>query len=176
MKVNLAAQVLSDTVANALEELYGDQVVETVRFIRHMNKFFDSMNTRNINEEVCKRQSNLKEYSQLNDCRFQYLLQDFLWYFSDWEERVGNRAENFTKSQRHCMMLSTQTVKGIKISVNSIVESTKFLLAEGAKFVLTNQFNQDPLEEHFAHYRYKGGSNDNHQYLKLKIPLLNLEW
>jgi len=32
MKVNLAAQVKSDSVANALEMLYGDEMSETVFF------------------------------------------------------------------------------------------------------------------------------------------------
>ncbi|XP_033730198.1 LOW QUALITY PROTEIN: uncharacterized protein LOC117319517 [Pecten maximus] len=46
MKVNLAAQVLSSSVGNALEELYGDSVNETVAFIRNFNKFFDCLNVR----------------------------------------------------------------------------------------------------------------------------------
>jgi hypothetical protein len=41
MKVNMAAQVLSLTVANALEMLYGDNISETVNFLRVMNQFFD---------------------------------------------------------------------------------------------------------------------------------------
>jgi hypothetical protein len=38
MRVSLAAQVLSSTVANALEHFYGDVYSSTVRFIRMMNK------------------------------------------------------------------------------------------------------------------------------------------
>ena len=39
-KVNMAAQVLSSTVANALEMLYGDNISETVNCLRVMNRFF----------------------------------------------------------------------------------------------------------------------------------------
>ena len=37
----------------------------------------------------------------------------------------------------------------------------RFLLNQGAPFVLTHHFNQDPLEEHFSQCRHKGGANDN---------------
>lgn len=46
MKVRLAAQVLSETVANSLEMLFDESVSETVTFIRMMNKFFDCLNVR----------------------------------------------------------------------------------------------------------------------------------
>lgn len=59
MKVNLAAQILSDTVANALEELYDEQVSGTVNFIRNMNNFFDCMNVRSLFEGRNKRNPNL---------------------------------------------------------------------------------------------------------------------
>ena len=48
-----------------------------------------------------------------------------------------------------------------EISVHSIVDSVKFLLDSGAQFVLTHAFNQDPLEQHFGHYRHKVGDNSN---------------
>ena len=61
MKVNLAAQVMSATVANALEMYYPPQVVaEIVTFINHINKFFDCLNTRSISEGIGKRNPNLQ--------------------------------------------------------------------------------------------------------------------
>lgn len=35
------------------------------------------------------------------------------------------------------------------------------MLEEGAEFVLTHNFNQDPLEQYFGHLRHKGGANQN---------------
>ena len=161
MKVNLAAQVLSSSVASALEVLYGEQVSETVNFIRHMDKFFDCLNTRNLNEGKAKKNPNLAEYRRVDDPRFDYLLNDFLGYFDAWQTSVENRNGNYTKGQRSMMQLSHQTLKGLRITVHSVVDCTRYLLSQGVEFVLTNVFNQDPLEQHFGHYRHKGGSNDN---------------
>ena len=35
------------------------------------------------------------------------------------------------------------------------------LQEEGVKFLLSEKFSQDPLEEHFARHRRMGGCNDN---------------
>ena len=36
-----------------------------------------------------------------------------------------------------------------------------FLSGENAKLLLSEKFSQDPLEQHFAPHRRKGGCNDN---------------
>jgi hypothetical protein len=46
MRVSLAAQVLSASVANAIEHVYGEQAKSTVDFINIMNKWFDIMNVK----------------------------------------------------------------------------------------------------------------------------------
>ena len=161
MKVNLAAQVLSDRVAAHLEDAYGDSVSRTVEFIRHMNKFFDCLNTRHLYEGRDKRNPNLDVYTDADDPRLSYLSDAFLLYFDEWERSVDERPGNFTSQDRVKMQLSHQTLDGLKISVRSIVACVKFLLAEGAPFVMTVVFNQDDLEQHFGHYRHKGGACDN---------------
>ncbi|XP_048241342.1 uncharacterized protein LOC125374488 [Haliotis rufescens] len=176
MKVNLAAQIFSSSVGNALEDLYGDPVQETVNLIRHMNRFFDCLNTRSLQEGIIARNSDKKEYRSINDPRLHYLLNEFLDFFKAWEDSVMRRHGQFTLSQRKRMMLSHQTLKGLKISVNSIVECVRFMLTAGAEFVFTHRFNQDPLEEQFGQYRHKGGSNDNpsvyavkHAFSQMKV-------
>ncbi|KAK6196393.1 hypothetical protein SNE40_001627 [Patella caerulea] len=171
MKVNFAAQVLSDTVACALEEAYGTSVLGTVEFIKHMNKFFDCLKTRNLLECKRTRNTNLSAYTSVDDLRFTYLLYDFLSYFRRWEKSVEERPGSYSKSQKQCMLLSNQTLKGLRISVNSIVECSKFLLREGVEYVLTSRFNQDPLEEQFSHLRHKGGANDNPTVYDIKNNL-----
>ena len=47
------------------------------------------------------------------------------------------------------MFISLQTHEGIQISVHSVTEATKYLLAQGMEFVLTERFNQDCVEEYF---------------------------
>lgn len=47
-------------------------------------------------------------------------------------------------------------------AVNSFVSLCRELLAEeGVQFVLSDKFNQDPLEEYFVKQRSIGRSNDN---------------
>lgn len=71
MRVRLAAQVFSATVANALELEYGDQFSETVKFIRLMNKFFDLINSKNLKEGQMKRNPNLNPYCDPVDIRLE---------------------------------------------------------------------------------------------------------
>ena len=174
MKVSYAAQVLSSTVANAIEMLYGDETTETVMFIRHMNKFFDCLNTRSFNEAVKSRNDNVKPFSSADDPRLNYLLEDFLGYFSDWKRSVDNRPGNFTKGERSGMQLSYQTIEGIEITVRSVVECVRYCLSEGMSFVLTNRFNQDPIEQHFGLQRFGGGCNNNPTLDKFNNTMVRL--
>ncbi|CAC5400612.1 unnamed protein product [Mytilus coruscus] len=108
-----------------------------------------------------KRNPDLNPYNSPSDERLRWLKEDFLNYFSEWEQAVMNRVGNFTLKERKGMLLSHQTITGLKISVHSIVASVKFLLNSVAKFVLTHSFNQDPLEQEFGHYRHRVGDNSN---------------
>ena len=47
------------------------------------------------------------------------------------------------------------------IAVNSHVGVIKFLLSEGLKYVMTEKFMQDVLEDYFGHQREKGRRSDN---------------
>ena len=59
------------------------------------------------------------------------------------------------------MFISWQTYEGLKISVNSIIEATQFLLWHQVKYVLTERFCQDPLENWFGRQRSLGLRKDN---------------
>lgn len=87
MKVRYAAQILSATVANALEMEYGDKVTETVLFIRHMNRFFECLNVRYPDEAKKKRNPDVELYSSENDQRIYILLNYFLVFFSTMERK-----------------------------------------------------------------------------------------
>ena len=85
----------------------------------------------------------------------------FLDYLRQWKESTEARhGGEFTQNARARMFLSWQTYEGYKITVNSVVEATKFLLQEGMEFVLTEHFCQDPVEEYFGKQR-KIGRSDN---------------
>ena len=155
MKVNLAAQVFSQTVESALSYAYRDAVEETAKFILIMNKWFDLMSTKNLNETRQKRNPELEPFSDVNDIRLDWLENDFLAYFDEWERSV-NALPHLSKKEKSQMLLSKQT-----FTTRAIVECICFMLYHGAQFVLTSHFNQDPLEQHFGHCRHKGGSSEN---------------
>ena len=161
MKVNLAAQIMSSTVANALEEKSGPHVWATVKFIRMVNKWFDILNSRNLLEAQRKRNPDIAPISSVDDPRLNWLMEEFLPYFSEWEREVDTFYPHLPKSERAAKQLSHQTLTGLKLTTKSIVACTKFLLNQGAQFIMTDHFNQDPLERHFSHYRQKGGANEN---------------
>ena len=48
-------KAVSEKVANALERTGGDEVSETVRFIRMMDKFFDCLNVTNFSSGTHKK-------------------------------------------------------------------------------------------------------------------------
>lgn len=154
-------QVLSGTVANALEEFYGENVSETVYFRRTFNKFFDCLNVRNLLDGRNKRNPDLNPYRDVNDPRLAWLRNNFLEYIKEWERCIETREGELTPAQRAAMQLSHQTKTGLEISVLSITRCVKIMLEEGAEFVLTHNFNQDPLEQYFGHLRHKGGANQN---------------
>ena len=161
MKVNLAAQVMSNTVAKALELKYGNEVAATVEFISHINKWFDLMNVRSLREANRTRNLDVTPFTDVNDLRLLWLENEFLQYFTMWSNRINQTFPHLTKSEKAAMQLSHQTLNGLFITTKSVTECVRFLLSKGAEFVLTEHFNQDPLERHFGHYRQKGGLNEN---------------
>ena len=161
MNVSLAAQVLSKTVATAMEMKYRVYVSETVCFIRIINKWFDILNVRNLQEGQTKRNPNLAPFTDVNDARLQWLVTDFLNYFDEWKHDVENRVGDYSRRDISKMQLSYQTLQGFIISSKSIVACVRYLLDSGADFVLTRAFNQDKIEQYFGLLRMKGGANDN---------------
>lgn len=53
-----------------------------------------------------------------------------------------------------------ETFQALLFSTKSTVETTKFLLAKGANFVLTRKLNSDPIEALFGRIRSVCGGND----------------
>ena len=162
MKVNLAAQTLSNSVAVALRHHYPEgDAEETAKFCEMINKFFDCLNVRSTTEHSRKRNPSLAPYTAVDDQRFEWLQNTFLKYLEEWYKATQTRPGTFTPDDRAKMFISQQTYSGIKVSVNSIIEVAKFLISEGLEFVLSEKFCQDPLEEYFGHQRARGRYSDN---------------
>ena len=62
MRVRLAAQVLSETVFNVLNQFGPREAVGTAEFCLMMGKCFDCLNVRNTKENELKRKRNLRPY------------------------------------------------------------------------------------------------------------------
>ena len=73
MRVNLAAQVLSETVGNVLNNFGPEEAEGTGQFCIIMDKFFDCLNVRNTKEHIIKRKPFLKPYESVDDITFAWL-------------------------------------------------------------------------------------------------------
>ena len=93
---------------------------------------------------------------------------------------------DLSKSEQNRMCLSRETLEGLRMTgkcecsllllvlsgnnifyfchiVKSITEMVPYLLdVPGVSYVLTERFNQDPLESFFGKQRMRGGYNNNH--------------
>ena len=161
MRVNLAAQVLSATMAAVLKAYSPPDTAGTARLCEMVDSFFDCLNVRSTTEHQRKRKPFLAPYTSVEDQRFQWLQNDFLGFLRDWKGSTANRPGNFTQNARSRMFLSWQTHEGFQITTYSVIEATKFLLNEGMEFVLTERFCQDTIEEYFGSQRKLGRRSDN---------------
>ena len=73
---------------------------------------------------------------------------------------IQSRAGDFTLNARSRMFISWQTFEGFKITTHAVIEAIKYLLQQGAEFVLSERFCQDPLEEYFGNQRQLGRRSD----------------
>ncbi|CAB3994726.1 Hypothetical predicted protein [Paramuricea clavata] len=161
MKVYLAAQVLSSSVANALDMFYSERVKGTVKFVRMFDTFLDCLNTRSLTEATRRKKSGIAPYRSPEDPRLTWLKDEFLGYLDTWSNSVDALSE-IPPKQKLKMKLSQQTTEGLKMTVYSFVEIVKYLLSyPGIRFILSERFNQDPIESHFGKHRQMKGGNDN---------------
>ena len=116
-----------------------------------MNELFNCMNVRSIAEHQRKRNTWVAPYQHPDDSQFDWLKNEFLPYLTSWNSLIDLREGSFSDDDKGCMFLSVQTFTGLKMTVNSVVSVTKFLLSEGFEFVLTERFCQDDVEEYFGY-------------------------
>ncbi|XP_047135769.1 uncharacterized protein LOC124812779 [Hydra vulgaris] len=160
MKVSLAAQVLSETVGSVLANFGPPEAAGTSTFCIMMDKFFDCLNVRNTFDHRLKKKPFLKPYESLTDERYHWL-DEFLEYLRLWKVSIETRAGHYNDNSKSKMFLSWQTYEGLKITVYSFKEVVKFLLENGLKYVLSERFCQDDLENYFGRQRAIGRRQDN---------------
>lgn len=155
MKVKLAAQLFSESVADAIEFCSDELKVDcfkhsaaTVDFIRKLNNLFDIMNSRNLNAYSFKKPMMVENYTQIKpflDEMFQYLKQLKL---GDINVLASGRKTGFL---------------GFLICIKSIffLYKTQLLNNQNFKFLCSYKLSQDHLEYFFSSVRAKGGFNNN---------------
>lgn len=157
----LAAQVLSETVGNVINEFGPPEAAGSAQFCIMMDKFFDCLNVKNTVDHELKRKPFLRPYESIDDIRFTWL-DDFLSYFQLWKESIKERNDHpYTAQARSNMFISWQTYEGLQITVHSFKEVCKFLLEHGVRYILSERFFQDDLENYFGRQRAIGSRRDN---------------
>ncbi|CAM1312591.1 PAH (predicted) [Pycnogonum litorale] len=155
MRVNLAAHVLSSTVGKIMLQYSHADSSETANFILLVDKFFDCTNTRSLDEAHFKRKPELAPYRSIDDDRFDFLINDFINYFTKWRMSTIGTVGADKK------FISIQTYHGLVMTCRSLTDVIKFLLNKGMPYVLTSRFSQDVLESHFGRHRSFGRRADN---------------
>ena len=100
MRVNLAAQVLSATVASVIRSFGSSDATQTAKLCEMVDFFFDCLNVRSKTEQQRKRKPFLAPYTSVNDERFTWLEDNFLGYLRDWKESVAGRPGDFSQNAR----------------------------------------------------------------------------
>ena len=85
MKVKLAVQVLSKSVAIALRETEEEDVSATADFCDMINGIFDCTNVRSLTEHSQKENPFTMPHTTPEDYRFTWLKDTFLNYFEMWK-------------------------------------------------------------------------------------------
>lgn len=162
MKVRLAVQTFSTSVANAISFCMNDLKLDnfqgadaTIEFCLRINNIFDILNTRNLlskgtyNKSINKRTKN--EIFQYIDESINYLAG------IQCNEKLPNCGQrSILNSQRKTGFL------GLIICLTSLKHLVLELIdTEYLSFILTYKFSQDHIEMLFSAIRAKGGFNNN---------------
>ena len=71
INIHYAMQVLSRTVGDALLHYNEEDTIETARFVKMFDRFFDMLNTRSLKEHIFQRKPDLSPYRTPDDTRLQ---------------------------------------------------------------------------------------------------------
>jgi hypothetical protein len=167
MKVDLAAQTLSTSVADAIDFL---NIAEkdprfhnseaTVTFIRSVDKLFDILNSRN---PLGKRSKQPLKLVNKNTWEAELLvIANYLLSLKSGDGQL------LLKHKRKTFIL------GFVITIKSTIEMATTMLTQQVnpfKYLLTYKFSQDHIELLFSCIRARGGWNNNPNCLQLKYTL-----
>ena len=132
--------MLSESVAKALELTGGEEVTETVKFVKMLDHFFDCLNVNNFHTGKQKRKQFQDPYRSGDDFRLkvififvcptsimlhavttlatnpmQWLEDEFLGYLQNWEGSVMAQS-GLSMKEKNSMLLSPETRFGIEVT------------------------------------------------------------
>ncbi len=168
MKVNVAAQTFSSSVADALEFLMQARIsgfedaTGTITFIRMIDRLFDFLNSRS------KFGKGYKSPVFLHSLPF-------------WTEVVSDTVTYLRELRTSSCTLVCNTprrtfVRGFILTSTAVLKIAKNLLTceNAQEYVVTYKFSQDNLELLFRCIRGKGGFNNNPDTLQFRSSLRQL--
>ena len=170
MKVNLAAQALSASVADALE--YSDTVLAlpqfsdsaaTVKFLRIFDELFDVLNSRNpfgTGFKAPMRKTNRDRWQKALDNADKYIRQ-----LKDTDGRQVTEGKQRTGFVGFLVCLH---------SVKAIFDTLVACDDPPMQYLTTYKFSQDHLELFFSSVRARGGFNNNPTVLQFKAAYKRL--
>lgn len=184
MNVRIAAETLSDSVADSIEyqmkkgnpEFAGAE--PTIQFIRKVNRTFDIFNSQSINENnIFKRAINVNNKRVI----FSFF-QECSGYFQSLKiESIKKSTKNDERSIRKRLIpiVSAPSKIGFKGFIINM-ESLKRMYAEyiedsNMKFIPTYALSQDHLEIFFGKIRSANGLNNNPNALQFKSAYRKLQ-
>jgi len=153
MKVNIAAQTLSSSVADAIDFCRGLKIngfensKPTTEFIRFVDRWFDILNSRNPHGHGCKSPMRLSNFQDI-----QIFLDNIIAYISTltWGQGQGLMIEHPKKTGFLGIVISSMSVKQIFKDV--IIQNPGQF-----KYLLTYKLSQDHLELFYNAVRARGG-------------------
>ena len=153
MKVSLATQVLSHSVATALRTYVQFKqldtfALQTADFVERIDKLFDILNSR-----TQKANHKWKKPLTANSKEQFSFLDEAVEWIKSWNFRHVTTKKEKSSLPFHSGLL--QTVRAIRLV------SDELLTAHGFRFVMTSRFNQDIVENWFSCIRQKGLNNDS---------------
>lgn len=153
MKVKLATQVVSQTVASTVCMYISlgalpPSAVGTAELIAKFDNIFDCLNSSNLNSTKIYKRAMSKESSHHE------FITDMLEFIKS--IRVINRpTQEDVTNQLRCL-------KGLQMTLNGVLALWKHLSEDYALlFLMTRRLNQDPLENFFGLIRQQGANSDN---------------
>ena len=151
MKVKLAAQIFSHTVAAGLSlsvrgGLLPATASGTAEFVGCMNNLFDSMNSK----------------SRYSSKPFAGAASDMTVHEKFWKDLCSwVESWKFISITDRTVTPAKPCQRGLIITLKAMIGVFNFIKNEKIPFLLTNRFNQDCLENTFSSIRRRGGFRDN---------------